>query len=94
VFTCPGHTDGTAMLYHEATGTLFSGDALLTGYPPFYRREILHLAVPAFSQDAERCHEVTRHALRTLHELPPVRYLCPGHGYMVTEGVLAKLSRL
>jgi glyoxylase-like metal-dependent hydrolase (beta-lactamase superfamily II) len=33
VIPTPGHTEGSAMLYHEPTRTLFSGDALLVGPP-------------------------------------------------------------
>jgi glyoxylase-like metal-dependent hydrolase (beta-lactamase superfamily II) len=29
----PGHTEGSVMLYHEPTRTLFSGDAILVGTP-------------------------------------------------------------
>jgi len=91
VLEVPGHTEGSVMLHHEATGTLFSGDAILSGPPPLRLLEALSLAVPGFSVDAEACHARVRACLA---QLPPVKTLCAGHGPAVTRETHAKLLRL
>lgn len=87
----PGHTAGSVMLHHEPTGTLFSGDALLTGIPPLRGFERLGLAKAVYSNDVARCHAATR---AFLAELPPTRTVCAGHGPAITERVEEKLLRL
>lgn len=99
VIPVPGHTEGSVMLYHEPSRTLFSGDAILVG-DALARLGLsrlsrnprqLQLADPGFSQDAESCHLAVK---RFLKHLPPVRYLCSGHGPAIDEGAQAKLERL
>jgi glyoxylase-like metal-dependent hydrolase (beta-lactamase superfamily II) len=87
----PGHTDGSHLLYHEPTGVLFSGDAILAGPPPLRVIERLKLAEAAFSDDMERCHQGVRTFLR---DLPRVSTLCSGHGPAVTKQTSAKLRAL
>lgn len=91
VFHVPGHTAGSVLLHHEPTGTLFSGDAILSGIPPLRWFELLRLARPAYSADVARCHAATR---AFLADLPPTRALCAGHGPAITERVEEKLRRL
>lgn len=87
----PGHTEGSCMLYHEPSSTLFSGDAILAGLAPLRAFEYIRLAVPDFSQDAARCHA---HTLRFLAELPRTQTLCSGHGPAINQDVEQKLRRL
>ena len=46
VIPAAGHTEGSSMLLHEPTGTLFTGDAILAGAP--VQRLACHRAVLAF----------------------------------------------
>lgn len=87
----PGHTEGSSMLHHEPSRTLFSGDAILTGPAPLRAFEKLRLAVPGFSLDAQRCHDEVR---RYLRQMPATDTLCSGHGPAVRDGVVEKLTRL
>jgi glyoxylase-like metal-dependent hydrolase (beta-lactamase superfamily II) len=87
------------MFHHEASATLFSGDAILA------RRELtaplrrflhpaqssLRLAASGFSQDVESCHQAVRKFLR---RLPPTRCICSGHGPFCDESVEKELLRL
>lgn len=86
-----GHTEGSVLLLHRASATLFTGDALLAG-PPVQRFIVrLRLAYPAYSVDASVCRANTRRYLRTR---PQVTRLCAGHGPMVTSAIEARLARL
>ena len=86
-----GHTEGSVLLTHEASGTLFSGDAIIAG-PPIQRALCrLSLAVPDYSLDVERCRASTLDFLRSE---PPVRALCSGHGPLVRRRLTARLARL
>lgn len=87
----PGHTEGSTILYHGPTKTLFSGDTILAGPPPLRSIEWLRLAVPGFSLDAPACHVNVR---RFLEKLPPTRTLCSGHGPAVRKAAYEKLLRL
>jgi glyoxylase-like metal-dependent hydrolase (beta-lactamase superfamily II) len=87
----PGHTEGSSMLYHEPSRTLFSGDAILAGPAPLRAFERLRLAVPGFSLDAGRCHDEVR---RYLRDMPPTDTLCSGHGPAVRDNVERKLGQL
>lgn len=102
VVPVPGHTEGSVMLYHEPTRTLFSGDAILSGYPILRNVKLpfglgspdwkgLRLADPGFSDDAASCHLAVQ---RYLRHLPPVDVLCSGHGPAVDQGAQAQLLRL
>ena len=91
VVHAPGHTEGSSLLFHGPTGTLFSGDAILAGPPPLRAIERLRLAIPAFTPDPDTCHAQVRAWIATL---PPVEALCAGHGPPVTRDVLAKMRRL
>lgn len=86
----PGHTEGSVMLYHEPSETLFSGDAILAGPPPLRCIEWLRLAVRSYSLDVATCHERVR---RYLAALPPTQTLCSGHGPPVARAH-EKLLRL
>lgn len=87
----PGHTRGSILLMHEPTRTLFSGDALLCGVPPFRLWEQPRLAVPGFSDEVDTCH---RNVLEFLSAAPPIDTLCAGHGPAIQEATAAKLARL
>ena len=91
IYHVPGHTDGSVLIHHEATGTLFTGDNILTGPPPIRAIEHLQLAVDEFSDDAQR----TRQGLQdVLAELPAIAALCSGHGPCVRGDVDRKLDML
>lgn len=103
----PGHTEGSVMLYHEPSRTLFSGDAILVGSPLARAANVLgpkiigkriadqgkklRLADAGFSQDAPSCHLAVR---RFLRHLPPVEVLCSGHGPVLDEATQARLEKL
>lgn len=91
VIPTPGHTEGSVMLYHEPTKTLFSGDSILSGIPPLRAIEYLSLAHNGFSLDVELCHESVRTYLKAL---PETDILSSGHGPVVTKGTSEKLKRL
>jgi glyoxylase-like metal-dependent hydrolase (beta-lactamase superfamily II) len=92
----PGHTEGSVMLYHEPSRTLFSGDAILVGnkltrISGAGKDRSLHLAESAYSQDAPSCHLAVK---RFLRHLPPVDVLCSGHGPALDETTQARLEKL
>lgn len=91
VIPVPGHTEGSVMLYHEPTRTLFSGDAILAGPPPLRSVEKLMLALPGFSLDADQCHS---HIHQFLGDLPAIEMLCAGHGPAVKKNTRDKLLQL
>lgn len=84
-----GHTEGSVMLYHEASATLFTGDALLTAIPPSRKKERLGLAVTDYSLDVQACHRQTVDFLRNC---PPIRRIAPGHGPLIAQNADAKLE--
>jgi glyoxylase-like metal-dependent hydrolase (beta-lactamase superfamily II) len=86
----PGHTDGSVMLWHGPTRSLFSGDAIIAG-PPLRWFEKFRLAVPDYSADAAACHA---HVRSFLERLPPTDALCSGHGPAVVERAHEKLRSL
>ncbi len=82
-FPAFGHTEGSVMLWHEPTGVLFAGDAVLTGIPPLRWPRRLALAEAAYSYDVQGCHE---HVRTFMADPPPLRGLAGGHGpYLGTE---------
>jgi len=87
----PGHTEGSVLLHHEATQTLFTGDAILTGLAPLRALEVMRLAVPGFSLDVDQCHAAVRAVLKSL---PATQVVASGHGPAVTANAEAKLRRL
>ncbi len=91
VFHIPGHTNGSVILHHEATGTLFTGDVIVAGIPPLRLLEYPRLAVRGFSCDVELCHARAR---AFLEDLPPTEVLCSGHGPPIVGDVEKKLARL
>ncbi len=91
VIPVAGHTRGSALLFHEASGTLFTGDALLSGVPVQRLVARLTLAIPGFSEDVDACHRATRSFLR---EGRPIRTLCAGHGPRVTRRLPELLEAL
>ncbi len=88
-FAAFGHTEGSVLLYHRATATLFTGDALLSGVPPLRTHERFSLAIPAYSLDVDQCHDHVRSFLR---DHPKVQQLCAGHGPFVGDDVEQKLA--
>lgn len=86
-----GHTEGSVLLVHEPSATLFTGDALLAGFPAQRLAVRLRLAVPEYSLDAARCREAT---LAFLAEGRALETLCAGHGPIVRRGLDAQLARL
>ena len=86
-----GHTEGSILLYHRESATLFTGDALLAGAPVQRVHVRLRLAYSVYSNDAELCHANTRAWLRSR---PTVARLCAGHGPMVERGLEAHLARI
>ncbi len=90
IYPAFGHTEGSVLLYHEPTKTLFSGDALLTGLPPFRSIEYLQLAVAAYTPELESCHA---HVLRFLENPPDILRICSGHGPLVDRHASQKLLR-
>lgn len=87
----PGHTDGSVLLHHEPTATLFSGDAILTGVPPMRFFELIRLARRGYSLDVDACREGV---LRFVESLPPTETIASGHGPLVARDAHAKLRRL
>ena len=77
-----GHTEGSVLLLHEASGALFSGDAIIAGPPVQRLFTRLRFAVPEYSLDVEGC---ARRARAFLADDPPVRTLCAGHGPMLRD---------
>lgn len=91
VVPVPGHTEGSVMLFHEPSATLFSGDAIIAGPPPLRSIESFRLAFPGFSLEADRCHAAVREYLR---ELPKTEAVCSGHGPAVLKDSHRKLMML
>lgn len=90
IFPAFGHTEGSVLLYHAPSRTLFTGDALLSGVPPFRFRERYSLAIAAYSLDVSGCH---RRVLEFLADPPPISHLCSGHGPYVGRDVDRKLRQ-
>ncbi len=82
----PGHTAGSVFLYHAASGTLFTGDTLLSARPPLVFPRTLTLAYAPFCEDHT---EALDRMAAFMDQGHPVRRLCPGHGRML-EGDLLK----
>ncbi len=91
VVPTPGHTEGSSMLYHEPTATLFSGDSVIVGIPPLRLLKGLSLAVPGFSLDPEVCHAAVRGFLK---DMPRVDTLAAGHGPVIRRAAREKLLGL
>ena len=91
VVPVPGHTEGSVLLLHEPSGSLFSGDAILAGFPAQRFHVRLQLALPEYSVDVERCRSHVRSFLRTA---PPVRTLCAGHGPPVKRRLRERFARI
>lgn len=73
----PGHTEGSLFLWHEASGSLFSGDGLLNAVPPTTLETRLCLPPPDFCDDHPRA---LRSLVRLLELELPVQRLYTGHG--------------
>lgn len=86
-----GHTEGSMLLLHRESGTLFTGDALLAGAPVQRWLVRLRLAYTAYAIDAPLCRANTRAFLRTR---PDVSRLCAGHGPVVERDLSRHLARL
>lgn len=89
IFAAFGHTQGSVLIYHAPSATLFSGDALLSGIPPLRVHESFGLAIDAYSHDTAACHAHVRAFLR---DPPPLRQLCAGHGPFVGKRTQEKLA--
>lgn len=90
----PGHTSGHTAFLMESTGTLFSGDALVTGHRLLPGSPRSQLLSSVFSEDEAEMRE----SLKTLGGLP-ADCLVPGHGPVerrplnrITAEVLAQLG--
>lgn len=77
----PGHTPGSTAWLHEASGTLFCGDALLAARPPWTFEQGLHLPEPAYCAAPAQ-------AVASLRRLSCLRFdvLCSGHGDPIGKG--------
>ncbi len=86
-----GHTEGSVMLFHEPSGTLFSGDAIIVGIPPlrFPRRPLP--AVPFYAQNLSLC---DGQVLDFLKESPAIERLCAGHGPALDDHLSEHLAGL
>lgn len=91
VIGAAGHTAGSSLLLHEPSGTLFTGDALLAGFPVQRWATRLSLAIPAYSEDVASCH---RAVIGFLREPRALRTLCAGHGPIVRHQLREKLWAL
>jgi glyoxylase-like metal-dependent hydrolase (beta-lactamase superfamily II) len=91
ITSVPGHTEGSVMIHHEPSATLFSGDSILVGTPLNRRIKKLSLADPHFSEEPEAAQRSIR---RYLQELPPTEILCSGHGPAVDEQTFMRLKKL
>ncbi len=91
VFHTPGHTEGSSMLYHKPSQTLFSGDAILAGLPFVRPLKKLQLAMPGFSPEFDKCHQSVK---RIIPKLPPIKRLCSGHGGMIEGDINSILAEL
>jgi len=91
VYEAFGHTEGSVMLYHKPSQTLFSGDAILSGLPATWFYHKLRLAMPEFTPDVESAHQSVK---RLIPVLPPVRRLCPGHGPEIEGDINSMLTDL
>lgn len=91
VLWAPGHTEGSLLLFHERTGALATGDAIINAIPPVAQREGLSLPHPTFSTDIARAHA----SLVALYRNgPEIEHLCTGHGPPVIGAAKAKLGAL
>lgn len=85
VIAAPGHTPGSCFYLHTETGTLFSGDALLTAVPPWTFQRRLTYPEPAYTYD----YDLALKSLGTLHTIN-YKNLCPGHG----PAIIGNASRI
>jgi glyoxylase-like metal-dependent hydrolase (beta-lactamase superfamily II) len=77
VHAAPGHTEGSLLLRHEVTRSLFSGDSVLTAIPPLTLRRGLCLAYPGYTRDLAAAHR----SLRAFHQAGfAYDHLFAGHG--------------
>ncbi len=90
IYDMPGHTEGSAFIYHKPTQILFSGDVLFTGIPAIGRKERLFAAVKQYSVDVKLCH---KHLYEFLKDPPPINIICSGHGPIVDKDVMKKLTK-
>jgi glyoxylase-like metal-dependent hydrolase (beta-lactamase superfamily II) len=86
VIATPGHSPGHTSYYHEESGWLFSGDALLTVIP-FKMKGGLSLPPRIFNHD-------TPQAVRSLQKLAELRPAClfAGHGRPWIEGTADSIA--
>jgi glyoxylase-like metal-dependent hydrolase (beta-lactamase superfamily II) len=91
VIPVSGHTAGSSLLFHAATGTLFTGDAVLSGAPVQRFHARLSLAIPAYSEDVSACHRAVR---AFIAERRPISALCAGHGPLLRRNVVDLLANL
>ena len=89
-----GHTEGSIMLHHVPTATLFSGDAILAGPAPQRLFERLTLAKPGFSLDVDSTHQLVRAYVERLQDAAPIQRLCAGHGPLIDKDTTKKLLAL
>jgi glyoxylase-like metal-dependent hydrolase (beta-lactamase superfamily II) len=89
-----GHTEGSIMLQHLPSATLFSGDAILAGPAPQRLFERLTMAMPGFSLDVGSTHQLVQAYVERLQGAAPIRQLCAGHGPLVDKDTTHKLRAM
>ena len=87
----PGHTAGSIFLHHEETGTLFTGDTLLSARPPLIIPQGLTLAYPPFCEDHAQALEYLG---KFLAQGNKIRRLCPGHGQVLERELNVEVEAL
>jgi len=82
IFHCPGHTTGSIFIWHEQSGSIFTGDGLLNALPPYVQKTQLSLPFPDFCDN----HKQSLKSLQCFLDLGlNIKKLFPGHG-PVREG--------
>jgi glyoxylase-like metal-dependent hydrolase (beta-lactamase superfamily II) len=87
VIHAPGHTPGTCAYFWEEKGILFTGDAIINTY------HLLSRPTVGFSCDFD---EASRSACKLVDtvEVEGIRMICCGHGPVVQDNPMEKLTRL
>lgn len=91
VLEVPGHTAGSVFLWHESTGSLFTGDALLNAEPPLTVKLGLTLPYPAFCESYD---QAIASLGSFLEHAPPVQHMYAGHGPPLDGDMREALARV
>lgn len=90
-FWVPGHTEGSTLYWHEPSGSVVAGDAVLNAIPPLARTTALCLPHPTYSTDyAQAVSSLTAFHRRGL----PYRHLFTGHGPALLEDARRRVGQL